>query len=412
MRADRQYNIARTVGVASLVAACGGDGPRDDRVIVTDSAGVTIVMSALPVWPGGEPALRLAAQPTVEIGVAGGDPAYELNGVIAAVRLSNGHIVIANARSSELRVYDEAGVFVRTIGRNGEGPGEFRNLGGLWRSAHDSIITFDLALRRITVFVPGGEPTRIFTLASPDPAMVTSAVGVLDNGAVPALASTPMTPSAGVGVHRVAGAVQVYDPVGEPAATLTTLPTEEWAIVEGATGVVLMPRAFGRSGLAVTDGRFVYVADNDRYDIAVYRPDGTLVRKQRRAAADVLVTSDVIKRYGEARLRNAGASEQARLAQQQMIDAMPFPERLPAFSRMIAAADGRLWVQATAIPGDATLSFSVFDANGEWLGDVPVPAGFRVMEIGADYVLGRWLDDLGVEHVRLYPLTMTAAPPT
>jgi hypothetical protein len=33
-------------------------------------------------------------------------------------------------------------------------------------------------------------------------------------------------------------------------------------------------------------------------------------------------------------------------------------------------------------------SWSVFDPEGVWLGDVELPAGFAPIEIGADYVLG------------------------
>jgi len=56
--------------------------------------------------------------------------------------------------------------------------------------------------------------------------------------------------------------------------------------------------------------------------------------------------------------------------------------------------------------------FSVFDADGVWLGRVALPPGlpwlrghnlrYPILEIGRDYVLGVWVDDLGVEQVRLY----------
>ena len=48
--------------------------------------------------------------------------------------------------------------------------------------------------------------------------------------------------------------------------------------------------------------------------------------------------------------------------------------------------------------------WTVFDARGRFLGDVTMPAGFTPFEIGADYVLGRWMDDLDVEYVHVYAL--------
>ena len=35
---------------------------------------------------------------------------------------------------------------------------------------------------------------------------------------------------------------------------------------------------------------------------------------------------------------------------------------------------------------------------------MPLPAGFRPHEIGLDYLLGVWKDELGVEYVQLYDL--------
>jgi len=46
----------------------------------------------------------------------------------------------------------------------------------------------------------------------------------------------------------------------------------------------------------------------------------------------------------------------------------------------------------------------VFDPGGRWLGEMTLPEGFRVFEIGKDYALGVYRDELGIEHVRMYGL--------
>ena len=56
----------------------------------------------------------------------------------AALRLPNGQIVIANSGSNELRYYDSAGVFLYAVGREGFGPGEFKDIGGVWLVAESS----------------------------------------------------------------------------------------------------------------------------------------------------------------------------------------------------------------------------------------------------------------------------------
>jgi hypothetical protein len=46
----------------------------------------------------------------------------------------------------------------------------------------------------------------------------------------------------------------------------------------------------------------------------------------------------------------------------------------------------------------------VFDEGGAALGVVPLPPRFTPHQIGNDFVLGAWKDELDVEHVRLYRL--------
>jgi len=86
----------------------------------------------------------------------------------------------------------------------------------------------------------------------------------------------------------------------------------------------------------------------------------------------------------------------------------PFPDTLPAFTDFFFARDSALWVQHAGLleglPGDATLEWTVIGADGTWLQEIRVPAGFRPTDAGKDWVLGIWRDDSGSANVRLYPL--------
>jgi len=78
-----------------------------------------------------------------EIGVAEGAPEYQLFRVTGALRLASGGIVVANTGTSELRYYDEEGRFQFRAGGSGGGPGEFRNLNGVYQTGPDTILAFD-----------------------------------------------------------------------------------------------------------------------------------------------------------------------------------------------------------------------------------------------------------------------------
>ena len=81
-------------------------------------------------------------------------------------------------------------------------------------------------------------------------------------------------------------------------------------------------------------------------------------------------------------------------------------ETMPAHGGMTADALGHLWVLEYRGPWqDAAPVYTVFDAEGRLVGRLPLPDRFRVIEIGSDYVLGTYVDELDVEYLRLYGLS-------
>jgi hypothetical protein len=64
-----------------------------------------------------------------------------------------------------------------------------------------------------------------------------------------------------------------------------------------------------------------------------------------------------------------------------------------------------LWVQGPAASRAALARYVVLSANGSPIARLAVTAGFRVTDVGRDYVVGIHRDDDGVETVRAYALT-------
>jgi hypothetical protein len=91
-----------------------------------------------------------------------------------------------------------------------------------------------------------------------------------------------------------------------------------------------------------------------------------------------------------------------------------FAEGFPPFGRFLGSTSNELWV-GPLVPADETLGtfnpspptttiWSVYSADGEWIADVTLPARFRLMEAGFDYVAGVIRDPNDVEHVVIYPI--------
>ncbi len=143
--------------LALFAGACGGDANPGDFA-VRDSAGVRIVENGMPPAPGGS--WQLSVEPELDIGVLEGAPEYQLYRVSDAVRLADGRIVAADNGAHQLRFYDPAGRYLMGVGREGDGPGEFRTLSRLLASDGDTLLAFDTNLRRASWFSPSGKFIR------------------------------------------------------------------------------------------------------------------------------------------------------------------------------------------------------------------------------------------------------------
>jgi hypothetical protein len=109
----------------------------------------TSVTSQTPSW-------TVSPEPMLRIGQDEGETPYLLAGVSFAARLSDGRVVVANGMSSELRYFDPAGRFLGSVGRRGDGPGEFQVFRRVLLLSPDTLLVYDSGLRRLTKLAPDG----------------------------------------------------------------------------------------------------------------------------------------------------------------------------------------------------------------------------------------------------------------
>ena len=88
----------------------------------------------------------------------------------------------------------------------------------------------------------------------------------------------------------------------------------------------------------------------------------------------------------------------------QVLDDSPIRETMPAYRSILVDRVGNLWVEEYRRPGDTLPRWTVFNGEGELLGTLSLPDRFVVNDVGNDCVLGRWSDEMDIEHVRLYGL--------
>jgi hypothetical protein len=166
VKADERFVSAGVCGLLLAAGACGTEAGAGAEYTTVDSAGVTIVTSVSGPWTD-ETAWRVAAEPAVDIGVLEGPEAYQLFEVRDARRLDDGRVVVANAGTNEIRFFDAQGDHLRTIGRQGSGPGEFEGLGMVRPFPGDSLLAYDIRLTRASVFDAEGAFGRSYRVVPP-----------------------------------------------------------------------------------------------------------------------------------------------------------------------------------------------------------------------------------------------------
>ncbi|HKJ92576.1 MAG TPA: hypothetical protein VJ957_05370 [Longimicrobiales bacterium] len=406
----------RLLPVAGLLLLAGCGGRAAPAFVVRDSAGVGIAESRAPAWPAGG-GWTLAPDPAVRIGSLDGPPELQFDGVVDALRLPDGRIVVADGGSGEVRFYGSDGAFLRRAGGTGEGPGEFRMISGMGRVGGDSVWVYDYSLRRFTMLPTDGGAPRVVSVGADLPTLV--AVGrTSDGGWVMAEAWAARRLAGGGGASGPGGAAQAprtglrRDPVayvrigpdGMLRDTLGLFPGRELELrIDAEAGRMMMINVpFAHlSSHAMRAGR-LFIGDETTFDVGEYRPDGTPVRRLRIPGLDLTLTDDDVQAALQQVL--AGLPESARPGIRALWRSYDMPPTRPAYSRLVVDAAGDLWVGEYAHRPATARHWRVFDPEGRWLGVVTVPPDFRITCIDEAGVLGVARDSLDVERVSLFPL--------
>ncbi len=403
--------IALTLLVGTTVLNCGGDAPRS-RVSLRDSAGITIIESFEGSWGAAE-GWRLSEHPVVTIGAETGPEEHSLYRVAAALRLPDGRIVIHNSGTDELRYYDSSGTHLYSVGRDGFGPGEFKNVGGVWLVS-DSLVIFDYGQDRVSVFSADGEYGR--TLMLHRERFGPLAAGVFSDGSIlgfELVIDRNAAAASGLQFRRRYGVYRRYTRDGAVSDSLGVLLWNEGLSViirretdasrDGATVFGVSTAApFGRFASTLAAGDHVYHGSSDSYEIQVFTKEGTLERIIRRPVPNSPVTAQDRALFRDEFL--AGQGQFATWARRR-VDELEYPETKPAYGTVMVDAVGDVWVAEYSLGGeDRSGEWTVFDPAGRMLGVVAVPRYGRIRQIGEDYLIGTWRTELDVEQVRMYRL--------
>lgn len=388
-----------------IVTGCGAEPASGPTATVRDSAGVTVVENRGVMLDGG--GWSLAVEPRITIGSMDGPEATQLYRVRGALVLPDGRIAVANDGSKEIRIFGADGTHLESMGREGEGPGEFSSVILAGRSG-DSLVVLDRRLRRVSLVHPDAGFVRSFLVGD---AVASYPLGgwFFETGSV-LIRDLPLDDAtvSGDGLQRAPIPFKSCDMYGALRTDFGAFPGAEQITVirevEGGIASFLLSVPYGKSPQIAVARDQLFFGGQDAFEIKLFGSDGTLRRIVRLNRAAVPVTDADLEAYIQVEVGGMADENEARNRRQDL-ERMPRVEHQPAHGAIYADEAGYLFVEDFREPGNERPVMNVFDPDGKLVGRFELPAGIQVLEIGADHMLGLHRDEVEVEYLHLYDLS-------
>jgi hypothetical protein len=369
----------------------------------TDSAGVLVIENRFDAIPRG--AWAVGPTPTLSIGGLDAGEEQQLFQVDGATRLPDGRLAVASSGTYDVRVFDSEGALLARYGAEGDGPDEFRGAALVGRYGTDTLVVFDATLSRVSLIHPvdgfvGSAPVEWSGKGFP------VGRGLLGDGSI-----------------LIGGGMSFSSSEGFPTGVIRPLSTYGWIGRDGTQGHVLgdypaaemfaraneqgfmargLPFARVTSAAAAPGG--VWLGTAESWEISFHGTDGRLRRLVRTDRARRPVTEADRRAHVEAEVADATTENEARQIRG-LLEEMPGADVFPPYRSFLVDALGYLWVEDYLGANEDVPRWTVFDARGRAVARLETPGRTRVLEIGADYLLGRTLDELDVESLTLWDLT-------
>lgn len=280
---------------------------------------------------------------------------------------TEGRMVVLDTEANHLKVLRSDGTLIDTLGRGGQGPGEFRGPQMVEVARGDSVYVFDNQLERITVFTPPPSSQVARSVVIPGDKGYPTKVRVLEEGF-----AGQFSPgySRKEGLRRPSPAS--WHLIRETGAAGDSLFRERRLKVAtsfGGPGVVIAYLPFGRfTRVAAGSDSRLYHSWPDSLQIKATSLDGTTEVIASVPTAPVPVT--------EAERDSALKGISTKIRGE--IEAA-FPETKPALTDLVVADDGRLWVQRPAQKPDPERStWWILDADDKTIHEIRLPREVRI----------------------------------
>lgn len=378
-----------------LLAACTSRDSRPASVVIdTLPGGIPRVTSTAPTGWSDTNGWKLVEIDSIA------PPAGTLGELINPASMAvdgSGRVYLADQSPVVIKQYDSTGAFIRIIGREGEGPGEFRAAFIAVRG--NRLMVHDPRLQRTTLFDTSGAFVRSF-----------HSVGIVwaDRVALDAAQRAVLPVFEEEPEDSTPGSAEVYarfDSLGRLVDTLRVPQVTDknvWRIVRDGRvrSAVDIPFAPATEVGFGPDSGVIFGATSE-YSIVLSAGHGDTTRLVRRTWDPVPVPDSLRER--DFHLIVSGMKQRMGEAAVAAFHLSDIPTTAPAWDWLQTDDRGNIWVFRKPPERDPTVD--VFDPLGRWLGAIPVPwhrFSFGGIEISGGKVYVSTENDDGLPMIRRF----------
>lgn len=328
----------------------------------------------------------------------------------------SGSVYVVDGRIQEIRVFDNAGKYLRTIGRSGRGPGEFRGVSSAGFLG-DTLWTLDSGLRRLTLFDRDGEVLATRSVQVPSfnagSMRLNAFPEALINRRVALATASPADFMQAASPNQGKVPLLRMTPEGEITDTLTWLEPqhERFYIPNSAGGALFGRQKFVRGPLTlfspslttpviVVDRRDAQSADRSSYSVVGLNLEGDTAWTTRIAyeprRSDRAIVDSVLRSAMRSAMRSGLSPDQAEKA-------LYLPEFQPPVTGGFVGADGLIWLRRE--DDRPNVDYQILDKNGNYIAQLAVPSNVTLRAARNNNVWGVELDEDGVPTVVRYAIT-------
>ena len=330
---------------------------------------------------------------------------------VGVIHGPDGSIAVADRLLARITVLSAGGTVLAAMGREGDGPGEFRSLSGIVVDGEGRLFTFDDMHQRLSEWTFDGTLVGDTRLSREGTDRRIGAVGQFADGSWHASERDRMvaTELGGVGrdtvgYHRLGEDGAVWEALVRVPGRATTMFTVG-GMPPGIRGALFSPRALG-----ATRGNCLLAGASDEPVLRIFDPTGAALGELRLEIRVDRATEDHRQEWVSesiasfARLFGDEVGPQQRQMIEGMGEAMGMAERIP-FAHDLVDDLGYVWAQPHELPdGPGSSEWRVFAETGQAIGTVHLPVGLRALAISTDAVVGVRTDDLGRQFVQVHAL--------